>query len=378
MAPRSTGLTVDAARDRIRGPKGSIVKLGLERKGAPLELSITRDVVQEQEVESKALAGGNVGYLRVAGFSDAAADEVVQALKDHLAAGRTKFILDLRGNPGGYVTAARKIASQFIGSGVLFCDPVPSVSVILPTRNRPDYLLEALQSVARQSHSEIELVLVRDGGSPLGEKAREILEELEFPYLLVERDDPPEGLAQARDNGIARARGDAFAFLDDDDLWEPGHVKQLADALDRDRGSFRGLFRLEDRGGVGYGGAAPRDRLRPRRLRPKQLHPSERLRRHPGGLRAIWTVRPQDGLLRGLGLASSSRAQRREDRAGARGVGDDSHPLGGLSALVPERLAERQRSLDELSRRHRVGPITPKTFWEVAGDLCTDGSASKH
>ncbi len=42
------------------------------------------------------------------------------ALKDHLAAGRTKLILDLRGNPGGYVTAARKIASQFIGSGVLF------------------------------------------------------------------------------------------------------------------------------------------------------------------------------------------------------------------------------------------------------------------
>ena len=114
------GLTVDAARDRIRGPKGSVVTLGLERDGAPLDLTITRDVVQEQEVTSKALADGTVGYLRVAGFSDAAADEVVHALKEHLAAGRTKFILDLRGNPGGYVTAARKIASQFVGSGVLF------------------------------------------------------------------------------------------------------------------------------------------------------------------------------------------------------------------------------------------------------------------
>ena len=42
------------------------------------------------------------------------------AARTHLAAGRTKLILDLRGNPGGYVTAARKIASQFIGSGVVF------------------------------------------------------------------------------------------------------------------------------------------------------------------------------------------------------------------------------------------------------------------
>jgi carboxyl-terminal processing protease len=45
---------------------------------------------------------------------------VVVTLRDQLAAGRTKLILDLRGNPGGYVTAARKIASQFIGSGIVF------------------------------------------------------------------------------------------------------------------------------------------------------------------------------------------------------------------------------------------------------------------
>ena len=88
------------------------------RRAAPIQLAITRDVVQTKEVDSQALAGGTVGYIRLAGFSDAAADEVVKALRAHLAAGRTKLILDLRGNPGGYVTAARKIASQFIASGV--------------------------------------------------------------------------------------------------------------------------------------------------------------------------------------------------------------------------------------------------------------------
>jgi carboxyl-terminal processing protease len=115
------GLTVDGARDRIRGPKGTVVALSIQRgTGTPLSFSITRDIVQSKEVDSEALAGGTVGYLAVAGFSDAAADEVVAALDEHLAAGRSKFILDLRGNPGGYVTAARKIASQFIGSGVIF------------------------------------------------------------------------------------------------------------------------------------------------------------------------------------------------------------------------------------------------------------------
>ena len=106
-----------------------------------------------------------------------------------------------------------------------------SISVVLPTRNRPAFLREALATVAAQSHLEMELVLVRDGGTPLDDEARGFLATLEFPYILVERDDPPEGLALARDRGIERARGDAIAFLDDDDLWERGHVKQLADAL---------------------------------------------------------------------------------------------------------------------------------------------------
>jgi carboxyl-terminal processing protease len=115
------GLTVSTATDKIRGPKGSVVQLDVQRGGAPsMSVTITRDVVQSKEVSSKALAGGTVGYIKLSGFSDAAADQMVVALRDQLAAGRTKLILDLRGNPGGYVTAARKIASQFIGSGVVF------------------------------------------------------------------------------------------------------------------------------------------------------------------------------------------------------------------------------------------------------------------
>jgi len=115
------GLTLDAAIGKIRGPKGSVVTLTIARGGAaPIQVAITRDVVQGMEVESKALAGGTVGYIRLSGFSDSAADDLVKALSANLAAGRTRLILDLRGNPGGFVTAARKIASQFIAAGPIF------------------------------------------------------------------------------------------------------------------------------------------------------------------------------------------------------------------------------------------------------------------
>jgi carboxyl-terminal processing protease len=115
------GLTVDGARDRIRGPKGTIVTLTIQRgTDDPFEVRITRDLVQEREVTSKTLAGGTVGYIRLASFSDAAASQLTDALAGQVEAGTTGLILDLRGNPGGYVTAARTIASQFISSGVIF------------------------------------------------------------------------------------------------------------------------------------------------------------------------------------------------------------------------------------------------------------------
>jgi carboxyl-terminal processing protease len=115
------GLTVDGARDKIRGPKGTVVTLTVMRgTDTPFPLAITRDVVQQQEVESRDLADGTVGYVKLNGFSDRGADEVADALKTHVAAGRKAIVLDLRGDPGGYVTAARAVASQFIDSGVIF------------------------------------------------------------------------------------------------------------------------------------------------------------------------------------------------------------------------------------------------------------------
>jgi carboxyl-terminal processing protease len=115
------GLTVDGARDKIRGKKGTEVTLTIVRgTAAPTDIKVVRDVIVSKEVITKDLANGQVGYIAVTGFSDNAATKFHDALQADLKAGKTKFILDLRGNPGGYVTAARAIVSEFIKTGPIF------------------------------------------------------------------------------------------------------------------------------------------------------------------------------------------------------------------------------------------------------------------
>ncbi|HZC32132.1 MAG TPA: S41 family peptidase [Candidatus Bathyarchaeia archaeon] len=115
------GLTVDGARNKIRGKKGTEVTLSIVRGSAkPIDIKVVRDVIVSQEVTGKDLANGQVGYIAVTGFSDNAASKFHDVLQADLKAGETRFILDLRGNPGGYVTAARAIASEFIKDGPIF------------------------------------------------------------------------------------------------------------------------------------------------------------------------------------------------------------------------------------------------------------------
>jgi len=115
------GLTIDQARDRIRGKKGTTVVLTIVRDGGePFDLSVVRDVITQREVVTEELAEGTLRYIRLAGFSEGGADEVEAALRAALDEGVTKIVLDLRGNPGGFVTSARSVASQFIASGPIF------------------------------------------------------------------------------------------------------------------------------------------------------------------------------------------------------------------------------------------------------------------
>jgi carboxyl-terminal processing protease len=150
------GLTLDQAIGLVRGEKGTEVVLAVERDGAPAtDVPITRDVIIEQEVISRDLADGEVGYIAVTGFSEHAADDFVTALQEDVDAGRTKIIVDLRGNPGGFTTAARTIASQFIGSGPLFWEQDANGNQVPRDADADGIATDA----------GIEVVLLVDGGS---------------------------------------------------------------------------------------------------------------------------------------------------------------------------------------------------------------------
>jgi carboxyl-terminal processing protease len=115
------GLSPDEARDRIRGKKGTTVTLTIERAGrAPFDVAITRDVIHQREVISANYADGEVGYIRLTGFSENGADRFLDAVQAALDKGQTRLIVDLRGNPGGFVTAARTVTSAFIAAGPVF------------------------------------------------------------------------------------------------------------------------------------------------------------------------------------------------------------------------------------------------------------------
>ncbi len=150
------GLTVNQARDRIRGPRDTAIRLTILRGGgAPLEVDIVRAVIVQPEVSSRDLANGTVGYIKLGGFSDSAAREFDAAVATAVGAGKLQLIVDLRGNPGGYITAARDIASQFLATGTIFWQEDASSALTETT---------AISGGAATDPS-IRLVVLVDGGS---------------------------------------------------------------------------------------------------------------------------------------------------------------------------------------------------------------------
>jgi carboxyl-terminal processing protease len=113
-------MPTDEAVKLIRGPKGSIVKITFYTPGAtnakPVEKSITRDIINIPTIESSEKSDG-IYLIRLYSFTAQSADLFRNALRQFVLSGDHKLILDLRGNPGGYLDAAWDMASWFLPSG---------------------------------------------------------------------------------------------------------------------------------------------------------------------------------------------------------------------------------------------------------------------
>jgi carboxyl-terminal processing protease len=113
-------LTLAEAEQRLRGPAGSEVKLTLRRgTDRPVDLTVKREAYKLQTV-TEHVVGGDIGYLRIAGFdgsTQAGLAGAVRDLREQTANRLIGFILDLRNNPGGVFDAAVAAADAFIDKG---------------------------------------------------------------------------------------------------------------------------------------------------------------------------------------------------------------------------------------------------------------------
>ena len=115
------GMAVQKAIDKLRGEKGTSIRLTVLREGedGPIELDITRDIIQLSSVRSRLLEPG-YGYVRISQFQITSGKDFRQALISLKKDGPLKgVIVDLRNNPGGLVPASVEIADAVIDSGTI-------------------------------------------------------------------------------------------------------------------------------------------------------------------------------------------------------------------------------------------------------------------
>ena len=111
----TSNLSIDEAVKLIRGEKGTTVTLTIFRDGekSPREIKIVRDIINTPTLDTELRSDG-IFVIKLYGFPSDSASLFREAIKKFYASGSDKMLLDLRGNPGGYLDAAVNMASWFL------------------------------------------------------------------------------------------------------------------------------------------------------------------------------------------------------------------------------------------------------------------------
>ncbi|MEO8399530.1 MAG: S41 family peptidase, partial [Ignavibacteriaceae bacterium] len=112
----AVGISNEEVRDKLRGKSGTKVSVTIVRHGVnePIKYEITRDKIPLYSVDTHFMFDNKIGYVSVSRFAETTYDELLNALNDLKNQGMKELILDLRGNPGGYLNQAFKVADLFI------------------------------------------------------------------------------------------------------------------------------------------------------------------------------------------------------------------------------------------------------------------------
>ncbi|UEM21592.1 S41 family peptidase [Skermanella mucosa] len=152
------GLTLKQAVERMRGPVGQPIKVMVRRgaaEAAPFEVNLTREVIRSQPVKSR--AEGDVGYIRITGFSrqtQPGLEKAVQSLQQQLGNRLIGYVVDLRNNPGGLLDQAVSVADSFLDKGN-----------IVSTRGRDGVETQRFDATSGDLTKGLPIVVLVNGGS---------------------------------------------------------------------------------------------------------------------------------------------------------------------------------------------------------------------
>lgn len=111
------GVTSLDVMKHLKGPKGTEVKVMVLRNNKEIDYTIVRDKIPQYSVDVAYMVDAETGYIKVNRFSATTFDEFQASLKDLKDEGMKKLILDLQGNPGGYMNMAIEMADEFLSAG---------------------------------------------------------------------------------------------------------------------------------------------------------------------------------------------------------------------------------------------------------------------
>ncbi len=150
------GISIEDAMNKLRGPIGTKVKVTVVRQGLkePLDFTMVRDEIKIKSVVSQKMDDKNLGYIRIKQFGEETAPDLEKFLKEYEKQKIAGLILDLRGNPGGLLTAAEKVSDLFLENGM-----------IVSTKGRiPESIMEYKADSIDYLHG-IPIVILVDSGS---------------------------------------------------------------------------------------------------------------------------------------------------------------------------------------------------------------------
>ena len=172
----------------LRGPRGSSVALLLRRRRLPqpLALTIARSRLPNVSVDAAYLVDEQTGYIKVSRFASNTYDEFRAALADLRRQGLTRLVLDLRGNPGGYLDRATRLADEFIAG---------SRKIVYTDGKGEQYDSQTYAKVAGEFEEGALVVLVDEGSASAAEVVAGALQDHDRA-LLVGRRTFGKGLVQ--------------------------------------------------------------------------------------------------------------------------------------------------------------------------------------